>query len=269
MVSSRVGLSDEIVRTQIPSEQKRLVTSRVVDNIVPGAAGGPQPVFKLSHNYKLINHPIVENHRVVIQKPGKKSAAQRKRESRARSNNREKENQRRKRKTDEVRESETKQEREKRKAEQREAYYRHKEKKARDRANSINSDEIVFVGAPALYSASSSMPFYTINQASGEYRMKHTIERFEIHNFEHSYGPVVTPCIPSVPSGNLFTLQMKDGIRQLVQVTAVLSNGGSPYETILPIHNCSSTNADEFVFSQTRSQIKPPDAEESIDLQRS
>jgi len=79
--------------------------------------------------------------------------------------------------------------------------------------------------SPAL----SLCPFYTLQQVSGVYKLVHEVEKFEIHTFKHSYQNGNLNDCKNYP---IYTLKETVDGRQVVNVTGVFNNKGSPYENL-------------------------------------
>lgn len=233
-------IDNNLVKTELTAVERNFLSSRLVENIIPSSHQISQPVFRLNYIPKLHVNPIVETHQAVI---STNKSAQLKRVSRARNGNYKKELIRRKKKRDETKSKETVDERNSRLAKQREQWYRHKMKKAEENRLLIAQNRVVFLQQPSQ--SMSNSPFFTNNQVSGEYKLEHKIERFEIHSFKHSYHPIQsTPDIlPTIGTQSLFTVKEKPGGRQLVNVTAVFSNDGSPYQSTIPVSCTNGSRA--------------------------
>lgn len=245
-----VTFDTSIVPTKLSDSDKKFISARIAENIIPNINSNEQPIFILNYVPTTTVQPTVETHRALYSRAlfstEQTKQAIIKREWRGRGDNYAKEKERRKKRRTIQLASETAEEKELRLAKSREAVIRHRINKAKRREESLLNDRIVFAEKPS--NASSTNPFYAVSQATGLYTIHHHIERLELHNFIHSFVPIGNRTV-DVDAGEkncLFTLEQQENIgRKVLPVTAVFSTTGTPYQTPLPKHSFQPTGVIE------------------------
>lgn len=243
-----VDFNQTIIKSGLSDSERRLVSARIAENIIPNFDNDAQPVFALNYVPTVSSHPPVETHNALYSEAlhrgnGRVSeSAIRKREWRGKPLNRAAEKKKRQIRDQRLLASLSPEQREERAAKKREAVYKCRMKKAERRRQALLSDRVVFAQQPAT--GVSTSPFYMERQMSGLYTLQHHIERLEVHTFTHTYTPIESLPLGEKSSREFYTLQQTPAGRRLVTVTGVPDNRGSPYEVALPAHsfNDSSQN---------------------------